>query len=421
MRLWSEFLKGWFDGNAHDIRTNLSQKVPKAESITFQGSAISKGEGLTIHVTYDSAAVKPVRRFWSGEKWMFTEKARINFWIRAKVKDARGDGHNSQSLVRWGGDSLFAILSGINTTTALQRRGMSTFRPNRPAVISGGVYAMRQLSLNVTYTYPAEAAPELPIDAGALYQIKDGKLLLGDPDSGAWYGVTIFGVPPAIQIGLADVGSGSQCREQDGYLQFFNDDTQDWGCFLIYGDPPQFTTFSTTDLQPSGQPTYRLADREGFQVLNIDTGMFHTVGLLGTPAQIALSTAGSVAGFNYRIQNGILQYWDYPQESWLNTYLPAGRTELQLSLNFESETLEQDGYFQIEDGSSGNFKVIGAAGLNAQITLTPRFSLPVAVTPTYRKKDGVGIQFFNPDTGLWHALAVAGNPAQFVLAQDGEP
>jgi hypothetical protein len=293
MLLWHEFLAGWFDGAEHTLRTNpdYTQLIPEVEEITFQDQNLQKQlEGLYLHVTSERVA-KIQNRWWSGAsaKRMITENAKLNFWFRARVKTARTDGHNARSLVRVGADNLFAILSGANTTIPLQRRGMGAFRPQRGILVGGGEMAMRQVPVSVIYTYPSEAIPALPVDGGVNYRFYDGYLQFPNVALNIWYSVTMTGAT-VNQLGLS-TGEGALYREDSGYFELYNSDSAQWVALRCVGDPVQFGLMDAVGL-PVVPATYRFVDDRGIQLCNMDTFLYHTIGIAGDPSQFTISIAG---------------------------------------------------------------------------------------------------------------------------------
>lgn len=155
MAAWSEFLKGWFDGGTH-VLAGAQLKCPETEAIVFQDQALpSNKDGLYLTVAV-TRPPKVNRRLWADNKWMMTERAQIDFFFRAQVKAVRPDGHTSRSLVRWGSDVLFAVLSNIAAVTPLSYCGIGGIRCQPGALIVDGQTPMRHLPVTATYTYPSE-------------------------------------------------------------------------------------------------------------------------------------------------------------------------------------------------------------------------------------------------------------------------
>jgi hypothetical protein len=153
-KLWHEFLTGWFDGGSHMLR-GAYVTIPKVDTLSFQEAPIEPADGLYLQVTMERPGAVQKRLRPDGAWWV-TERAKVNFWFRAKVKTARSDGHNSRSLVRWGSDTLTAILDSNLLVAALNAKGMTAFCPQPTILVGGVIMAMRLLSLGVTYTYPLE-------------------------------------------------------------------------------------------------------------------------------------------------------------------------------------------------------------------------------------------------------------------------
>ncbi len=225
MKLWAEFLGGWFDGQQHMLRGALVD-IPQVNGLTFQEMMLDGKDGLYLQVTTDQQASQKTR-LWIDERWMVQEYVKINFWFRALVKSARTDGHNSISLVRWGADTLSSILSSKLLVAPLGRKGMTRFRPQPHKIVTGSTCAMRHLPMSICYTYSLEetvgaASPdttvpiiESDIPAETVY-IGAARTLRVTPlgfeklgPDGNWYLVDVElldgedGIVPAVSVTLA--------------------------------------------------------------------------------------------------------------------------------------------------------------------------------------------------------------------------
>lgn len=253
-KLWGEFISGWLDGGTHTLFA-ASTKMPALTGLIFNDGKFPESmDGLYLQISTEmQSSLK--KRLWTADKWMITEHARVVFRFRSLIKTGRSDGHNSASLVRWGSDSLFAILQAIDPVAPLLRKGMGIFRPSRPILSGGGLGTMRQMTLSVCYTYPAESVNTTIVGAdGQFFRFRDGYLELWDDTDSLWHTATAAGTP--VYLALSEVGnaetanlayvpSGTRCRLKEGQLQLFNADTSLWHALSAIGIPPQFTLSET--------------------------------------------------------------------------------------------------------------------------------------------------------------------------------
>jgi hypothetical protein len=206
-RIWAEWLAGWFDGTTHQLRGVEVQlpSIPVA-NITFQEMQIAKPmDGLYLQVTLDDSA-RAKRRFYGGGQWNVLHDVCLHFYFRAFVKAPRADGHNSLSLVRWGSDTLYAILTSNNHCTVLNWLGMMQFRPKPPRLVGGISNPMRAVSLDVRYVYSADENLTSPVvstsQAGRTVYIGRDQEVRVTPaglevmgEDGVWY---LIGAVPAL-------------------------------------------------------------------------------------------------------------------------------------------------------------------------------------------------------------------------------
>lgn len=289
MSIWNEFLAGWFDGSGH-VLVGSYMPFPKIDALAFQSMALPpKLEGLYLTVV-TSRSGSALRRTWSGNRLMITERTRVDFYFRSTVKTARADGHNAESLVRYGADRLFSVLSSVIAVKPLTYLGIGNIRAQPPVVAVAGVVPMRHLSCSAVYTYPSEET--------AL----------------------------TVVVGNA---SPNTYRFKDGYFQIWNPDTQKFHNAIAEGSPPQLALSipgEPTDA-PAGTPapyrTYRFKDSKGLQLYSADTGLWHTVLTSGTIPDFGVSDGESVDAANppassrvYRFRNGVLQLWNPDTARW---------------------------------------------------------------------------------------------------------
>jgi hypothetical protein len=149
--LWHEFLAGWFDGAQHTL-AGIAIDFPQA-FILFPGQSLPD-EGLSIQVI--QARPGTIQRVqWAPDQWRVFEKAELDFYVRARVKAARSDGHNSRSLCRRGADLLHGLLSSIDATAPLSRKGLGAFRVSKPVLVADDATALRNVNLRTHLNYAA--------------------------------------------------------------------------------------------------------------------------------------------------------------------------------------------------------------------------------------------------------------------------
>jgi hypothetical protein len=327
MKLWHEFLAGYFDGNLHMLR-GAYVPFPVANKIHFQEDAIISGEsamdGLYIGVTQERPA-KALKRLFPGEIWMVTERVKLSLWFRARVKTPQG-GQNSHSMVRFGSDAAFAILESNLLSKPLSRKGMSSICVKPPILISGGSLPMRQVSLEATYTYALEetvSAPVIGSDIGGrvVYIGASRRVRVTDSgfeclgDDGNWYviGVDVLQNGPEVSVNLATLTDpnvapplaqplilGNRLRVKNGVLQYANTTTNTWCSVTTDGDPPQFVledtgeayvpiTVAGTTFALSADLRVRLGQLQSW---NPTTSLWHNISMDGDPPQWVMSQTG---------------------------------------------------------------------------------------------------------------------------------
>jgi hypothetical protein len=305
MRLLQEFLAGWFDGGQHII-AGTARKFPAA-ILTFQEQPLpSPFDGFGIQVVLARNS-KVQRRQWAEGKWMITERCAIDFYLRARVKEASPDSVNSAYLVRQGGDLLFALLESIESVKPLLRRGMGVFRPSRPTIVTTSGMPMRHLSLWVNFNYPSESEPSLVAGAPETFtRFKHGRLQLLNDTTNLWHTVYVVGQPATLAMAeegetwdAAQTEGDYGYRWKDGALQLRNEDTGLWFDLSILGTLPQSGISATgeetlaTSL-PAAEVTqvWRWKKNVGIQLFNTDTGLWHTLTATGVPSSFSIETTG---------------------------------------------------------------------------------------------------------------------------------
>jgi hypothetical protein len=159
MKLWQEFLAGYFNGAVH-----FQMPYPQA-SLSFQQAQLPQPlDGLNLHVV-GSTTGKP--RIFPMPRGL-TAFQRINwtFFLRASVKAGRADGHNSESLVRWGADALYHVLMSDGQLFPLYRAGILQIRPSPSRPVASLEYAMRSLDCGGTLCFLTKSAPVLGAGGG---------------------------------------------------------------------------------------------------------------------------------------------------------------------------------------------------------------------------------------------------------------
>jgi hypothetical protein len=139
MKLWAEFLAGYFDGEEHDVMGG-PLRFPEA-TIVFQ-QANHPNEGLFVHITALNPGSTKTEIGSRGQREA-RNKTTWNFWVKSLVKKPREDGHNTESLCRLTSDRLYALLMSRDLTLPLNRRGLHSIRPNPPRLITSQDWSVR--------------------------------------------------------------------------------------------------------------------------------------------------------------------------------------------------------------------------------------------------------------------------------------
>lgn len=157
MKLWQEFLAGWFSDSSHELQEDVDVRFPAA-TLAFQEMESKTGlEGLGISVVLpNNDMTRPVWEDSEPDKshrhlrnWL-----RMEFIIRAVVKAKRDDGQNSKSLCRLGSDLLYSLLLNKPKLMPLNRAGVLAIRPRPPRWITSGDYPTRGLSCRMQLHFP---------------------------------------------------------------------------------------------------------------------------------------------------------------------------------------------------------------------------------------------------------------------------
>jgi hypothetical protein len=148
MKLWHEFLSGWFNGLPHLVGYRegdpLLKTFPAMDHFTAMQMPMAQNlDGFSIGVVHVGDSAPRRRSSFEGVKISYLNIG-WTFFLRASVK-TRTDGQNSAGLVRLGADLLHAILTLERTTSPLRARGLHRLRCAPARLISSGEYAMRSM------------------------------------------------------------------------------------------------------------------------------------------------------------------------------------------------------------------------------------------------------------------------------------
>jgi hypothetical protein len=149
MQLTNEFLAGYLNGGTHTV--NGASTLFPLVAVTNQRASIRQPlEGASLNITLlNPGSIQA--KWWpvaSGpSKRRIFANISLDLWVRAMVKVPRSDGHNSESLVRWVSDSIFAILINRINCLPLARKGIAHVFPRLGVLSSSSDYAMRSISV----------------------------------------------------------------------------------------------------------------------------------------------------------------------------------------------------------------------------------------------------------------------------------
>ena len=240
MRLWREYLAGYFDGNAHGGR-----QFPVAAEFVC-GAGKPNKEGLTLQIVSGGQSRRPSHRWQDGDH-LTVAPASWTMVVRGRVLSPRADLHNSESLCRWGADALYSLLGDPEAVRPLGWSGIPEIRPDLPKL--GPLLdqsASRSLVCRANLTYsilprplfdrPTIYIPLVNTTTGANYKVAleaDGEtatwlyvpttdpayasLILRDPANNEMWRVTLIGDVDAESLTTAQVVAGTDVSAEYVY------------------------------------------------------------------------------------------------------------------------------------------------------------------------------------------------------------
>jgi hypothetical protein len=156
LRLWAEFLAGFFDGAEHQVGDGGAVPFPRV-AVRFQQAPLPQPlNGAVITVTWLSPG-KTERR-WGVAQGQRTKVAATDvtwlFWVRAKVVSS-GSG-NSVNLAQEVAEKLYGLLANERAIGPLAQRGIQRVRPETPYLVSDAEYALRVVPCHGRLRYALE-------------------------------------------------------------------------------------------------------------------------------------------------------------------------------------------------------------------------------------------------------------------------
>lgn len=161
-RLWNEWLKGWFDGAAHDIGGNVGVPFPKAEiHTTDQGPATQPmGAPEALPAAGTHAEIRLVRLSrpsglldLGGDDFLGQNGELLQFWVYARCA---GQGE-SVALRDKVGELLYAVLNNPTSRYPLAQKGITHLAPTRPQPIATAAMAVSLVSCSCTVQFMVKA------------------------------------------------------------------------------------------------------------------------------------------------------------------------------------------------------------------------------------------------------------------------
>jgi hypothetical protein len=198
MRLWHEFLRGWFNGASHvigldDAGAETSRTFPLAADLKFQQMKLKQPlAGLGIQVLQISAGnTRRMRMPGTGLLGCYNQTL-WRFQLRAALKNDSG-GRTGIYLVRQAADLLYNLLVLDRLTAPLHAKGIHHIDPQPPVLIANAMYAMRAINCRATLIFPADYGNVTAVDYGVFADadgnyykveitVQDGIPLIGQPE-----------------------------------------------------------------------------------------------------------------------------------------------------------------------------------------------------------------------------------------------
>lgn len=156
MKLWNEFLCGYFDGGTHEIG-GVATQFPQA-TIVHQRAEHDK-QGIFIHiVALDVSAAKLLNSSDSGSVRKLRTKVKWMFGVKCLSKN--NEAGNSEYLARNAADRLLALLTFPGSTAPLARKGISCVRATTSKLVNSPDWAIRGLDVTAYLQAELPAAEE---------------------------------------------------------------------------------------------------------------------------------------------------------------------------------------------------------------------------------------------------------------------
>jgi hypothetical protein len=167
LKLFNEFLQGFFDGASHAVGYHAPVAFPLAE-LRFQQSAHTaplNGVGIAM-VWVTGALPKYHWEMVTGQRQqMALMRAHWMFFVRAQLVET-GSG-NAKAVVQNAAERLFGLLSNSAAVKPLGQKGIHRLRPSAPQLISEGngavagdpTFAMRLVACSGSLRYPVLSQP----------------------------------------------------------------------------------------------------------------------------------------------------------------------------------------------------------------------------------------------------------------------
>ena len=146
--LFNEWLKDWFDGNAHSIGANAAVTFPKVV-LRYQQDKLPQPLSDQIGISLVWVNTSKVRTVWKSNSATVAVRkdqqiANIQtvwlFMVRSELENKK----NCRAVA----ELLFAILNNTNATLPLAQKGIHRLRPMPPQLISDGGRRMEKPDLN---------------------------------------------------------------------------------------------------------------------------------------------------------------------------------------------------------------------------------------------------------------------------------
>ena len=163
MKLWHEWLSGWFNGEEHTLCTvdGMAQSTvfPQVQSIAIQNAAVGQELGGLGFGIVQLTQPTTMHRTMTGGTRNIQLRLGWRFYIRAKVATRTVGGENSESLSRKASELLWALLLMEENHGPLKAKGLHNIKSQPAALLTSSEWATRTMIVNATVMVGSQSSP----------------------------------------------------------------------------------------------------------------------------------------------------------------------------------------------------------------------------------------------------------------------